>query len=342
MAIAPLALAEIERKARGGDTRAQYMLSALLGREGRKEDSRAWLAKAAAGGDLDAQYTTACLLLDGVDGPRDLPAAVRMLRETADRGGAAALRTLAVLVALGVACEADAAGAMTLLRRAAAAGDESAAVQLQLIEQGSFGKPIPAKTALSRSPNAWHMEGLLRPEECRYLVDAVRPYQHPSFVLDPVTGQTLRSTLRTSRTATVHPLQQDLVMHLINQRISDAAGLKLEQGEMLGVLMYEVGEQYRPHFVSLDPTAGATSQFGSAGQRIATLLVALNDDFEGGETFFLANNLSWRGKTGDSLLFWNVDAAGQPDMSTRHAGNPVSRGVKHLLSKWFREKPVAF
>lgn len=342
MAISPQVLADIERKAQGGDARAQYTLSALLGRLGRKEESRAWLAKATQAGDLDAQYTTACLLLDGVDGPRDLPGAVQMLRDTGERGGAAALRTLAVLVALGIECAPSSTEAVNLLRRAASAGDASAATQLQLIEQGSFGKPIPAKRELSRGPNAWHMDGLLRPDECRYLVEAVRPYQHPSFVLDPVSGETLRSTLRTSKTATVHPFQQDLVMHMINQRISDAAGLRLEQGEMLGVLMYEVGEQYRPHFDFLDPTAGSSSQFGSAGQRIATLLVALNDDFDGGETYFLSNQLSWRGKTGDSLLFWNVDDAGKPDMSTRHAGNPVTRGTKYLLSKWFREKPVAF
>jgi prolyl 4-hydroxylase len=342
MAITPQALAEIERKAQGGDARAQYMLSAVLGRAGRKEEGRAWLAKAVQGGDLDAQYTTACLLLDGVDGARDLPRAVQMLRETGERGGTAALRTLAVLVALGVDCEANVTGAMALLRRAAAAGDASAVTQLQFLEHGSFVEPIPAKRELSRAPNAWHMDRLLRPEECRYLVEAVRPYQHPSFVLDPTTGETLRSTLRTSKTATVHPFQQDLVMHMINQRISDAAGLTLAQGEMLGVLMYEVGEQYRPHFDFLDPTAGASSQFGNAGQRIATLLVALNDDFDGGETYFLSNQLGWRGKTGDSLLFWNVDEAGKPDMSTRHAGNPVTRGTKYLLSKWFRENPVAF
>lgn len=318
------------------------MLSALLGRMGRKEESRAWLAKSAAGGDLEAQYTRACLLLDGVDGPRDTKGAVQMLQDTADRGGSAALRTLAVLAALGVEREASLADAMALLQRAAVDGDQISQGQLRLIEQGSFGQPIPVKEELSRSPNAWRMHQLLRPEECSYLVEATRPFQHPSFVLDPQTGQTLRSTLRTSKTATVHPFQQDLVMHLINQRISDAAGLRLDQGEMLGVLMYDVGEQYRPHFDFLDPTAGASSQFGSAGQRIATLLVALNDEFDGGETFFLSNKLAWRGRTGDSLLFWNVDADGNPDLTTRHSGNPVTRGTKYLLSKWFRENSVSF
>ncbi|MFN9358212.1 MAG: 2OG-Fe(II) oxygenase, partial [Alphaproteobacteria bacterium] len=75
---------------------------------------------------------------------------------------------------------------------------------------------------------------------------------------------------------------------------------------------------------------------------IATLLVALNDDYTGGETTFLSNGLSWRGRVGEGLLFWNVDASGRPDMSTKHAGNPVTRGQKFIISKWFREKPVAY
>ncbi|MEQ1753254.1 MAG: 2OG-Fe(II) oxygenase [Micropepsaceae bacterium] len=342
MAIPPHSMAELEKHAQAGDVRAQYTLSALLGRMGRKEESRVWLAKAASGGDLEAQYTRACLFLDGVDGPRNTKLAVEMLRETADRGGMAALRTLAVLTALGIERTASMSDAIMLLRRAAGDGDTASIAQLRLIEQGSFSKPIPPKSELSRAPNAWRMDQLLTPDECHHLVEAVTPYQHPSYVIDPQTGQTFRSTLRTSKTATVHPFQQDLVMHLINQRLSDAAGLSLEQGEMLGVLMYEVGEQYRPHFDFLDPTAGASSQFGSAGQRIATLLVSLNDDFDGGETHFLSNKLNWRGKTGDALLFWNVDGDGKPDPTTRHAGNPVTRGTKYLLSKWFREKPVAF
>ena len=70
------------------------------------------------------------------------------------------------------------------------------------------------------------------------------------------------------------------------------------------VLHYAVGQQFTPHFDFLDPTAGASSQLGSAGQRIATLLVALNDDFDGGETQFLTNSLRWRGKTASRSLFF--------------------------------------
>ena len=37
-------------------------------------------------------------------------------------------------------------------------------------------------------------------------------------------------------------------------------------------------------------------------------------------------------------MFFNVDAAGQPDRRTLHAGLPPSAGEKWLLSQWFRDR----
>ena len=43
---------------------------------------------------------------------------------------------------------------------------------------------------------------------------------------------------------------------------------------------------------------------------------------------------------GDAVLFWNVDAAGQPDVRTLHAGLEPARGEKWVLSLWLRGKTV--
>jgi prolyl 4-hydroxylase len=335
-------IAEVERRARAGDASAQYMLSAMLARSGRREESRVWLKCAVDAGDVDALYTFACLKLDGVDGPRDVLGAVEILKAASENGGAAATRTLAALTALGSVNEPSLTAAIDLLRRAASAGDETSQIQVALVGDGAFSRPIPDRIELSRAPDVWRIDGLLTREECKYLVDAVKPLLHDSFVVDPGSGRAMKSTVRTSSTASVHPFQQDLVMHCINMRVSEAAGLPLEQGEMLSVLRYQPGQQYFPHFDFLDSASGLASQWTTAGQRVATLLVSLNDDYEGGETYFLSNGLTYKGKTGDALLFWNVNSSGEPDITTRHAGKSVTSGVKWLLSKWFREKPFVY
>jgi GABA(A) receptor-associated protein len=61
---------------------------------------------------------------------------------------------------------------------------------------------------------------------------------------------------------------------------------------------------------------------GSVGESFATVLIYLNDDFEGGETVFLDPNRVCRPETG-ALLVLRQDAW--------HRGNTVRRGVKYLI-----------
>jgi prolyl 4-hydroxylase len=65
----------------------------------------------------------------------------------------------------------------------------------------------------------------------------------------------------------------------------------------------------------------------------------LNDAYEGGATRFEARGIDFRGNAGDALIFSNVDEAGAPDSAARHAGLPVSSGVKWLATRWIRQRP---
>ncbi|HEU4651022.1 MAG TPA: 2OG-Fe(II) oxygenase, partial [Croceibacterium sp.] len=103
------------------------------------------------------------------------------------------------------------------------------------------------------------------------------------------------------------------------------------QGEPAQVLCYRPGEEYKLHSDALPP---------GANQRVTTVLVALNTDYDGGETVFPDLGLAWRGHAGEALVFGNLDAAGALEPAARHAGAPVSRGPKFLLSRWIRERPL--
>jgi prolyl 4-hydroxylase len=94
------------------------------------------------------------------------------------------------------------------------------------------------------------------------------------------------------------------------------------------VLRYAPGQQYRAH---LDAVPGLTNQ------RVWTMLVALNEDFEGGATKFPEPGIAFRGRIGDALQFRNVGPDGRPDRSSLHAGAPVEIGVKLIASRWIRE-----
>ena len=135
-------------------------------------------------------------------------------------------------------------------------------------------------------------------------------------------------------------MRLDVVIEMIRARIAGAIGAPLPCLEVSQVLRYEVGEEFAPHCDFLDDRTMA-SEIAQRGQRAVTVLIYLNQDFEGGATSFPELGLEHRGKPGDALVFSNVDPGGRPDPRTRHAGRPPSRGEKWLFSQWVRDRMPA-
>jgi prolyl 4-hydroxylase len=100
---------------------------------------------------------------------------------------------------------------------------------------------------------------------------------------------------------------------------------------------YEVGQEFRVHHDFFDVNIpGHAREAAARGQRALTVLVYLNDGYEGGHTAFPHLGRSFKGRKGDALIFWNVDESGAPDWRTLHAGTAPTSGEKWLLSQWIR------
>ncbi|MBI1213541.1 MAG: hypothetical protein GC190_18940 [Alphaproteobacteria bacterium] len=196
-----------------------------------------------------------------------------------------------------------------------------------------------AANQLSDGPTVFEFKNLLSEEECDYLVGLAGPLIRYTKVFNPLTGKVQLNSVRTASEAPFWLSDQNLAVHALNVRMAKAAGLPLECGETLNVLMYRQGEEYRPHFDFFSGNVQGVPDFAKSGQRIRTLLTYLSDDFIAGQTHFLSSGLKYRGKVGDAILFYNVLENGRPDWTTKHAGLPVEQGVKWLASKWFRERP---
>jgi prolyl 4-hydroxylase len=403
-----------------------YIQAAVASREGRRDEARHLLLRAADAGHADSYYTLATMDLLGLGVAKDPLAACEKLERAVSLGSNIGRRALATLTAIGCGRSADwsAASALVvdaaqdgdreaqrevavlaeiadpgnanadaLLRMAALAGDVLAAVALlrrwsrgaaplsreerralvgllesvrhplthQLCADADeanavapgevrwdavrelLSRPpsirVPVAVGLSGGkPDVVSVASFATVEECDYVIGKAAPMLRPSAVIDERTGQAIRHPVRTSFNATLWPLDQDLVIHVINERMAALAGLPGERGEMLSVLCYRPGQEYRPHFDFLSEGAADRRELERAGQRVTTVLLYLNDDYEGGETHFLENGLKVKGATGSAVMFRNTDDAGVPDRTTRHAGVAVDQGTKWLGSKWFRAR----
>lgn len=264
------------------------------------------------------------------------------LAAAADAGDPEAAHRLAVLAAMGLGLPQDWRMAVQRLEQAATLGHATAARQLALLQRG--GKidlaawlTPPASRTLSQGPAILAIDGFLPDAVCDWLMDRAGALTEPALVYDPETGEGRRERVRTNDAARFDLMQMDVVLALVRERIARAAGLPVPGLEWTQVLHYAVGQTFDWHVDWLDPaTPGHAPDLAARGQRIATCLVFLNDDFEGGETAFEAGGLRHRGRKGDALLWANTLPDGSIDRRTRHAGLPPTKGEKWVLSQWLR------
>ena len=219
---------------------------------------------------------------------------------------------------------------------AKAENDADAARQIKLLSAmrlDADGDPVQnyRPEFVSHDPLVVRFSAFLSTEECEALVHMAQPKLAPAKVVHPATGELVSDPVRTSLAAVFSLLEETPFLHAINRRIAAASRSQAEQGEPTQILAYHPGQQYHLHSDALP---------GEANQRIQTFLVYLTDDFEGGATYFPAGELSLRPTRGDAICFSNVDTAMRPAVTARHAGLPVTRGTKFLLSRWIRRYPL--
>ncbi len=74
------------------------------------------------------------------------------------------------------------------------------------------------------------------------------------------------------------------------------------------------------------------------GQRVATLVMYLNDVEAGGSTVFPEVGLDVLPRRGHAVYFAYTTEEGQLDKRSLHGGSPVSAGEKWIATKWFRQR----
>ena len=264
------------------------------------------------------------------------------LARAADAGDPESAHRLAVLAAMGLGLPQDWRVAMERLTQAARLGHSTAERQLALLSNGAgidlaaWLTPPPPRR-LSEGPAIFAIDGFLPEAVCDWVKAQAGAVTEPALVYDPETGEGRRESVRTNDAALFDLTRMDVVLTVVRERIARAAGLPVSGLEWTQVLHYAVGQTFDWHVDWLDPaTPGHAGDLVERGQRIATCLVFLNDDFEGGETAFEAGGLRHRGRKGDALLWANTLPDGSIDRRTRHAGMPPTSGEKWVLSQWLR------
>lgn len=210
---------------------------------------------------------------------------------------------------------------------------------------GAEGNRIPCDhgevrvLAACKRPYAFALANLLTPEECAGLIDYGRSRLRRARVVgadDGGKGQI--DPRRTAQEAQI-ALGETALVARIDRRIQALTGVPASHGEGLLVMRYGVGGEYQPHYDYFTEDAPGERSHLDRGQRVATLVIYLNDVEAGGETIFPEAGFSIAPQAGNACYFAYMDAAQRMDASSFHGGAPVRAGEKWIATKWLRDRP---
>lgn len=171
------------------------------------------------------------------------------------------------------------------------------------------------------------VNNVLNEDECEYIKDKAK-----NKLANSTTGveHTFDDNVRKSETAWLS--NTDPVIRKIVERCIKYTDRPFENCENLQVIRYKEGGYYRPHHDIIK---------GEKNIRMYTFLIALNDEYEGGETEFPNLNKKYKLRKGDLLLFDTVDNYEFDTSKALHGGRPVKNGEKWVCNLWVRKYPYS-
>lgn len=123
-------------------------------------------------------------------------------------------------------------------------------------------------------------------------------------------------------------IELENIRHLIESSLN----ININDFENPVVQKYSVNQYYLDHF---DGTNSITSTVKIKNYRRNTMLLYLNDDFTGGETFFNELNLSIKPKQGSLLIFQNCfNGTNYIHPLSKHSSQKILSGEKWIISFW--------
>ncbi|MDG2005614.1 MAG: 2OG-Fe(II) oxygenase [Novosphingobium sp.] len=199
-------------------------------------------------------------------------------------------------------------------------------------------KRIEADPSVYKVPvgqaDIYAVSDFLSKEECQHLAGLVDDVAKPSQIFEEV----YQHNYRTSYSGDVD--QNDSFIRMVERRLGDLLGLELSWGESVQGQRYYPGQEFKEHCDWFDTQSEYwKEEVRRGGQRSWTAMVFLNNVEEGGSTAFPQLGIDIPPQQGALLLWNNADPDGVPNGDTLHAAQPVVRGAKYVITKWFRTRP---
>ena len=169
------------------------------------------------------------------------------------------------------------------------------------------------------------IRNFLTHEECANLIN----FEKDKLVQSRIGGDARTDLSFRNSLHKCHAMDSNKYVASAMAKCSNSINIPLNYFEFIHVVKYEVGGFFMPHLDSMKGT-----------NRVATFVLYLNDDYEGGETRFPELNKSYKLKKGDALFFHNYNKDLSETSLATHEGCVVTKGEKWVANVWIHKSPI--
>ena len=170
------------------------------------------------------------------------------------------------------------------------------------------------------------INNIITEKECKYIINKASNKLKKSTVTEDFQ---IDENIRKSETAWLEI--NDPVVNRVVRRCMKFVDRPIKNCESLQVLRYRPGGHYKPHQDTFSDTED--------NKRMYTIILALNDAYEGGETEFPNLGKEYKLKKGDALFFHTLDNYELMTSKALHGGKPVKSGEKWICNLWVHKYP---
>ncbi len=201
--------------------------------------------------------------------------------------------------------------------------------QIQKQTYHSINKSYPNLSKIHSDPDIYEIDNFLSDDECERIIKKVAHSMQPCLVKNEETGNVEPDPSRTSSNANIPRTE----VPSLTSKILQMANCEEEQMEILQVLHYKNGQEFKAHTDGFQGPTSACGFFQSG--RIMTLFCYLNDvkEGKGGTTLFPQIDLEITPKRGRAIIHFPTSLDLVEDRRTEHQGS-IAIDDKWILTSW--------
>lgn len=202
----------------------------------------------------------------------------------------------------------------------------------------SVASKLGSRSGVQRVPHPkielFQCKGFISPDLCQRLVTLIDTDRRPSTIADANSDK----YFRTSETCDLS--RRDPTVIELEALLADLNGIDPALGEPVQGQRYDVGQEFKAHTDYFTPGGPDFEKYcKDTGQRSWTFMIYLNEVEAGGATRFKAIGKTFQPEMGKLLCWNNRRPDGSVNPNTLHHGMKVRKGVKYVITKWYRERP---